>query len=52
MGRTEFVIVFIFGKASIIVITCRFLLVFGIIGPGHGGQRLDQGLCAKTHLSW
>jgi hypothetical protein len=41
MGRTEFVIVFIFGKAGVIVVAYRFLLVLSIIHPRHGSQRLD-----------
>ena len=40
-GRTEFVIVFIFGKAGVIVLTHGFFLVFWIVCPWNRGQSLD-----------
>jgi hypothetical protein len=40
-GHTEFVIVFIFGKAGVIVMTCLFFLIFGIVCPWNCGQCLD-----------
>ena len=40
-GRTEFVIVFIFGEAGVIVLTRVFFLIFRIICPRNCGQRLD-----------
>jgi len=39
--RTEFVIVFIFGEAGVIILTRVFFLVFRIICPWDCGQRLN-----------